>query len=85
MNEQNDRMTCETLLIETKGLCDLMMHGTIESATPDVRAAFSQALQDTLSMQQKIYDSMANKGWYPSAQAQSQQISQTKQKFANMQ
>ncbi len=83
MNEQNnDRTLCETLLIETKGLCDLMMHGTIESATPEVRSAFDNALQSTLRMQQSIYDAMADKGWYPSSTAPQQQVEQTKKKFA---
>ena len=85
MNEQNERQICETILMETKGPCDLYMHGTIESATPNVRAAFDTALKDTLTMQQKIYDHMAQKGWYPAAQASQDQISQTRQKFQNMQ
>jgi len=85
MNEQNDRMLCETLLMETKGLCDLYMHGSIESSTPKVREAFDSSLRDALCMQQSIYDNMAKKGWYPSSQAPQDQINQTKQKFANMQ
>ena len=85
MNEQNERQICETILMETKGLCDLYMHGTIESATPNVRAAFDTAREDSLTMQQKIYDHMAQKGWYPAAQASQDQISQTRQKFQNMQ
>ena len=81
----NDKAIMENLLLTTKGVCDLYMHGTIESATPNVRAAFDTALKDSLTMQQKIYDHMAQKGWYPAAQAPQDQISQTRQKFQNMQ
>ena len=81
----NDKCIMENLLLNTKGVCDLYMHGTIESATPNVRAAFDTALKDSLTMQQKIYDHMAQKGWYPAAQASQDQISQTRQKFQNMQ
>lgn len=84
-NDQQERMLCETILMETKGLADLYMHGTIEASTPNVRAAFDQGLKDTLMMQQTIYDKMSQKGWYPGAQAPQDQINQTKQKFQNMQ
>ncbi|MBQ2326340.1 MAG: spore coat protein [Clostridia bacterium] len=85
MNEQQQRMICETILMETKGLCDLYMHGTIESATPNVRAAFDQGLKDCLNMQQTVYDKMAQMGWYPPSQAPQDQLNQLKQKFMNMQ
>ena len=85
MNDQQARMLCETVLMETKALCDLYMHGTIESATPNVRTAMQDNLKEVLMMQQTIYDKMAEKGWYPPAQAPQDQISQTRQKFQNMQ
>ena len=81
----NDKEIMEGILLTTKSACGLYMHGTIESATPNVRAAFDTALKDSLTMQQKIYDHMAQKGWYPAAQASQDQISQTRQKFQNMQ
>ena len=85
MNDQQARQLCETLLIETKGLADLYMHGALEAATPNVRTAMQDNLKDTLLMQQTIYDKMAEKGWYPSTQAPQDQITQTRQKFQNMQ
>ena len=85
MNDQQARMLCETILMETKGLADLYMHGTIESATPNVCTAMQDNLKEVLMMQQTIYDKMAEKGWYPPAQAPQDQINQTRQKFQNMQ
>lgn len=78
----DDKNTMENLLVTAKGVCDLYMHGTIESGTANVRQAFSTALNDTLSMQDKIYQQMSGKGWYQSTQAEAQQINQVKQKFS---
>lgn len=78
----NDQMIMENILLTTKGACDLYMHGTIESATQNVQQAFDSALSDSLCMQGDIYQKMASKGWYPVQQADQQQISQVKQKYA---
>ena len=78
----NDQMIMEDILLTTKGACDLYMHGTIESATQNVQQAFDSALSDSLCMQGDIYQKMASKGWYPSQQADQQQIQQVKQKYA---
>ena len=44
----NDREIMENLLLTTKGVCDLYMHGTIESATQNVHTAFDSALRESL-------------------------------------
>ncbi|MDD6089431.1 MAG: spore coat protein [Candidatus Limivicinus sp.] len=80
----NDRDIMEGILLTTKGVCDLYMHGSIESATPNVHQVFNTALNDALSMQNCIYNQMAQQGWYPSEQAQPQQIKQIKQKYASV-
>ena len=79
----NDRNIMESILLTTKGACDLYMHGAIESATPNVHQAFTTALNDTLSMQSKIYQQMEQKGWYASDVAPKQKIDQVKQKFTS--
>ena len=78
----SDREVMENILLTTKGVCDLYMHGSIESATPNVHQTFNTALNDALSMQNGIYNSMAAQGWYPSEQAQPQKQQQIKQKFS---
>ncbi len=80
----NDKEIMENLLLNLKGECDLLMHGAIESSTPDVHSAFTQAFNDTLAMQNEIYAKMAQKGWYPSTTAQPQQIAAVKQKFGTV-
>ena len=78
----NDQAIMETLLNTTKGVCDLYLHGAIESSTQNVNSTFDQALDQSLCMQDGIYQKMAAQGWYPAQQAQQQQIDQVKQKFA---
>ena len=78
----NDRFIMENLLLTTKGVCDLYMHGTIESGTPNVHDTFDKALNKSLCMQDALYQKMSSKGWYPTQQADQQKIDQVRQKFS---
>lgn len=40
----DDKCIMENLLLTTKGVCDLYMHGTIEASTANVHQTFNQAL-----------------------------------------
>ena len=77
----NDRDIMEGILLTTKGVCGLYMHGAIESSTPNIKQAFNTALDDSLCMQGRIYKEMSDRGWYATEQAQPQKIQQVKQKF----
>ena len=77
----NDKEIMENILLTTKGVCDLYMHGSIESATPNVHQTFNTALNNALSMQSCIYEQMASQGWYPAEQAPQQKLIQVKQKY----
>ncbi len=79
-----DRDIMENLLLTTKGVCDLYMHGTIESSTANVHQAFNQALKDSLCMQDDIYQKMSAKGWYNTEQAQSSQIQKVHSQYAGV-
>ena len=76
-----DKEIMENLLLNLKGECDLMMHGAIESSTINVHSAFTDALNDTICMQNQVYAIMAKKGWYPAEAAQQPQIDAVKQKY----
>lgn len=76
-----DRVMMDNILSTTKGMCDLLMHGSIESSTPDVHSAFQSSLNECLSMQNEIYNKMSQKGWYQTEQAPQQKIDSVKQKF----
>lgn len=77
--EDKDLMEKELLII--KGVCDLYLHGTIESTTAEVHCAFKDALNESLNIQNKIYNLMAEKGWYKTTPVEQQKIDQAKQKF----
>ena len=81
----NDREIMEGILLTAKGVCDLYMHGSIESGTPKIHQAFNTALNDTICMQKNIYKQMTDHGWYSTEQAQPQRLQQVKQKYSNMQ
>ena len=73
----------EKELLVIKGVCDLYLHGTIESTTAEVHSAFKDALNESLDIQNKLYNLMAEKGWYKTEIAEQQKIDTTKQKYAN--
>ena len=77
----DDKNVMENLLLMEKGVCDLYMPGTIESSTSNVHQAFNSALSESLCIQDKIYDEMAEKGWYPTEQVEQQKVDKVKQKF----
>ena len=80
----DDKCLMENLLLTTKGVCDLYLHGTIESSTADVHQAFDKALNESLCLQDQIYKKMSAKGWYSSEQAEPQKITKVKNQFAGM-
>ena len=81
----DDKQIMANILTSVKSCCDLMMHGTIESATPKVHDVFKQTLDCKLKMQNDVYNKMAQMGWYPSQQADQTQIQQVKTKYSNVQ
>lgn len=78
-----DRELMESELLVIKGVCDLYLHATIESTTAEVHMAFKEALNESLNIQNKIYNLMAEKGWYTMEEADQNKINSLKQKFAN--
>ncbi len=77
-----DRDLMENELLVIKGVCDLYLHGAIESSTADVHCAFKEALNESLDIQNKIYNLMAEKGWYKAEAAEQQKVDAAKQKFS---
>ena len=77
----NDRDLMENMLLLEKGVCDLFMHGTIESSTADVRRSFSDSLNTALGIQDEIYSKMEARGWYQSDKADQNKINSLRMKF----
>lgn len=77
-----DQSLMENELLVIKGVCDLYLHGTIESTTAEVHEAFKCALNESLNIQNKIYNLMAEKGWYQTDTAEQTKIDAAKQKYS---
>lgn len=61
----DDRNLMENMLILEKGVCDLFLHGAIESSTQNVHTAFTDSLNNSLKMQDQIYLKMQAKVLVP--------------------
>lgn len=75
-----DRDIMENELLVVKGVCDLYLHGSIESSTENVHATFKDALNVSLDIQNKIYNLMSEKGWYKTETVEQNKIDMVKQK-----
>lgn len=80
-----DKEIMEKELLIIKGVCDLYLHGTIESSTAEVHTAFKDALNESLDIQNKLYNLMAEKGWYKLENVDENKITATKQEFIDKQ
>ena len=78
-----DRDLMENELLVIKGVCDLYLHGAIESSTAEVHCAFKEALNESLNIQNKIYNLMKEKGWYKTETADQTKIDAAKQKYSS--
>lgn len=78
-----DKYLMEKELLIIKGVCDLYLHGTIESTTAEVHIAFKDALNTSLDIQNKIYNLMAEKGWYKTETVEQTKIDTVKQKYVS--
>ena len=76
-----DKELMEQELLTIKGVCDLYLHGAIEATTAEVHMAFKDALNESLNIQNKIYNLMKERGWYQTDTAEQTKVETTKQKF----
>ena len=65
-----DKDLMENHLLVVKGICDLYLHGTLESTTAEVHTAFKDAL-------------MKARNWYSTEEAEATKIASAKQKYSN--
>ena len=78
----DDKTVMQNILLLEKGVCDLYMHGAIESGTSSVHQTFCSALSESLHMQDTIYDKMTAKGWYETEQVEQSKVNTVRQKFS---
>ena len=77
---EQDRAT--DLLQTEKYLAGCYNSYLLEAATPEVKQCLSGLLNDTHSMQQRLFEDMNSRGWYPVTKAEDQKVMSAKQKFS---
>ena len=60
----NDQVLMDNYLLLLKSTIEVYVHGTLESANPDVRDILSVGLDETLAHQERTYEEMTKNGWY---------------------
>ena len=80
-----DKDLMQDILMLEKGVCDLYMHGSIESSTQNINQTFKSALNESLCMQEDIYQRMKAKGWYQTEAVPQEQITSLKMKVSGAQ
>ena len=78
-----DKEYIDDVLLTAKTLSGLYHYATQESTTEPAHCNFKDMMNESIDMQNQIYNLMQTKGWYQQQQAQPQQISQVKTKFTN--
>ena len=69
------------LLDSEKLLCSVFQTATIEAATPNIRSEFKEVLNETLDIQNTIFDAMSKNGWYPIDAADPNKVQVAKSKY----
>ena len=78
----NEQDKATDLLQSEKYLAGCYNSYLLEAATPEVKQCLCGLLNDTHSMQQRLFEDMNSRGWYPVTKAEDQKVTQAKQKFA---
>ena len=78
----NEQDKATDLLQSEKYLAGCYNSYLLESATPEVKQCLSGLLNDTHSMQQRLFEDMNSRGWYPVTKAEDQKVMSAKQKFS---
>jgi spore coat protein CotF len=79
-----DKERATDLLQSLKYLTGVYNSSLLEAATPEVVGCLHELLRDTQEMQQKLFQEMNSRDWYPVTKAEEQKIGQAKMKFSAM-
>lgn len=74
-----EKLMISNVLTLTKNLCDILMHGTIESSTN--QTILKDILNEFLGLQSEIYNIMVKEGWYTNTPVDVSKIQQLKSKY----
>ncbi len=76
-----DKLLFEEMLLLLKSNVEVYVHGTLESSNPKVRKVLKNGLDETIQMQDDIFNKMTEYGWYQIKNIKCKDIEQT---YANL-
>ena len=76
-----EKEIAHTLLAGEKYLTGIYNTALSECASPALRSALQGLLDDTHSGQQKLFEEINSRGWYPVKKAETKKVTEAKQKF----
>lgn len=71
-----DKIIMNTSLTLAKNMCDILMHGAIESSTSKIKTTFIKSLSEYLNLQGSIYKAMEEAGLYKMETIENSKISE---------
>jgi spore coat protein CotF len=78
----NDELLLNNYLLNLKSTIEVYIHGTLESSNSDVRSILHDGLDETLSCQAILYETMVDNGYYEVDNVKSNQIKQVYNKVS---
>ena len=78
----DEKQKLNDLLSSQKYLTGVYNSYYCESATTEVKNCLSSILRDGHRIQEEIFDTMNNKGWYSVEKAEESKVNSAKQKFS---
>lgn len=59
-----DKLLFEQMLLILKSNVEVYVHGTLEASNPKVKKALKTALDETMNMQENLFNIMTDYNWY---------------------
>jgi len=77
----NDQLLMENMLLLLKSTTEVYVHGSLESSNTNIHIALKNGLDETLKMQDNLYNKMTEYGWYQIQNIDTKTIKQTLKKL----
>ena len=79
----NDQILMENMLLLLKSNMEVYVHGTLEASNPAVHECLKFGLDQTVILQQNLYNKMTECGWYQISNVNKIVINDTLTKLKN--
>lgn len=77
----NDQTLMDEMLLLLKSTVEVYVHGSLESSTKNVHNTLKSNLDETIKMQDDLYNKMTECGWYQISNIETKAIKQTLKKL----